>query len=52
MKFLADENMPRVVVEWIRALGCDVLFATELNPGETDTAWAVFANQDQRIVLT
>ena len=52
MKFFVDENLPRMLVEWLRALGCDVVSASESGPGEADTAWAELALRDERILLT
>lgn len=52
MKFFVDENLPRIIVEWLRAGGHDVVSAAESSPGETDTAWAELAFRDQRILLT
>lgn len=52
MKFFVDENLPRMVVEWLRAGGCDVLCAAESEPGETDIAWIELALRDERILLT
>src|SRR5579872_3690748 len=52
MKILADENIARDVVAWLRASGNDVLFAAEEHPGAADTNWANRAEQEQRVILT
>jgi hypothetical protein len=36
MKFLADENIARRIVQWLRDRGEDVLFAAEEKAGELD----------------
>lgn len=52
MKFFADENMPREIIEWLRMSGHDVIYAAETDPGVADTAWLNFAERDERILLT
>jgi predicted nuclease of predicted toxin-antitoxin system len=52
MRILADENVARNVVAWLRAGGNDVLFAAEEQPGAADTSWAGRAEQEQRVILT
>ena len=52
MKILADENLARDLVAWLRASGHDVLYAAEASPGESDPTWATRAEQEERILLT
>jgi predicted nuclease of predicted toxin-antitoxin system len=52
MRFLADENVPVAIVEWIRARGHDVQCASELAPGEPDSSWLGRAESEGRIILT
>src|SRR3954462_13771529 len=52
MRILADENVARDIVAWLRAGGHDVLFAAEMQPGAPDTQWAALAELEQRVVLT
>ena len=52
MKILADENVARDVVEWLRTSGHDVLFAAEANAGAEDIEWAARGEQEKRIILT
>lgn len=52
MRILADENMARDVVAWLRATGHDVLYAAEAQAGAADVQWAARAEQEQRVILT
>ncbi|MBI1832489.1 MAG: DUF5615 family PIN-like protein [Planctomycetes bacterium] len=52
MRFLADENVARDLVAWLRAGGHDVLYAAEAQAGASDLSWAIRAEQEQRIILT
>jgi predicted nuclease of predicted toxin-antitoxin system len=52
VRFLADENVPRGVVNWLRAGGIDTTWASELGSGEQDTGWLGLANSEQRIIIT
>ena len=52
MRILADENVPRDVIAWLRTAGHEVLFAAETQAGAPDIEWATRAEQEQRIVLT
>jgi predicted nuclease of predicted toxin-antitoxin system len=52
MRFLADENLPAALVNWLRKQGHDVLWASEQAPGETDANWLSAAETQGRIVLT
>jgi len=52
MRLLADEDIPKPIVQSLREEGHDVLWArTELS-GSTDTALLDFAEVDERIILT
>jgi predicted nuclease of predicted toxin-antitoxin system len=52
MRFFADENVARTIVDWLRAGGHDVLFAAEIRPGEVDSVWLNEAEAQQRLVFT
>jgi len=52
VRILADENVARDVVAWLRAGGHDVLFAAEAQAGAADVDWVVRADQEQRVILT
>ena len=52
MRILADENVARDVVAWLRTSGHDVLFAAEARAGAPDIDWAAQAEQEQRVILT
>lgn len=52
MKILADENLARDLVAWLRASGHDVLYAAEAAPGESDPTWATRAEQEKRVLIT
>jgi predicted nuclease of predicted toxin-antitoxin system len=49
---LADENLPRQIVEQLRGLGHDVTWAAELCPGMDDADWLTIAHREQRILIT
>ena len=52
MKFLADENVARCIVHWLRHGGHAVLYAAEAQPGIPDAQWLAQAEQEGRLVLT
>jgi predicted nuclease of predicted toxin-antitoxin system len=52
MKFLADENVEKPVVDWLRKNGFDVLFVTEFAKSSTDDELLERAKRDSRILLT
>jgi predicted nuclease of predicted toxin-antitoxin system len=52
MKYLADENVPRRIVEWLRSRGEEVLYASEQRAGEIDAEWLRQAEADGRLVVT
>jgi predicted nuclease of predicted toxin-antitoxin system len=52
MKFLADENVARRIVAWLRDQEQDVLFAVEEKPGAIDEEWLQKAEAEERLLLT
>lgn len=52
MRFLADENVPRGIVNWLRDGGHDAILASEVGAGDDDTEWLNLAYREQRIVIT
>ena len=52
MRFLIDENVPSIFVDWLRSQGYDLVLAGDLAPGETDIHWLGTADGEQRIILT
>jgi predicted nuclease of predicted toxin-antitoxin system len=52
MRILADENIARDIVAWLRSGEHDVLFAAEASPGTADIRWVEIAEQEQRVILT
>ena len=52
MKFFADENVARLIVEWLRQRGHDVLYAAEADPGQDDAIWLHQAEQSERLIVT
>jgi predicted nuclease of predicted toxin-antitoxin system len=52
MNYLADENVARRIVEWLRRRGDDVLYASEERGGEIDAVWLREAETDRRLILT
>ena len=52
MRFVADENVARDIVEWLRESGHDVIWAAESQPGTLDAQWAALAQHEDRIVIT
>jgi predicted nuclease of predicted toxin-antitoxin system len=52
MRILADENVARDIVAWLRNAGHDVLFAAEIKAGAPDVDWAMRAEREQRVILT
>lgn len=52
MRFLADENFPRVAVEALRAAGHDVAWVRAEGPGATDEAVLEWARRHDRVLLT
>ena len=52
MRILADENVPRSILTWLRANGHDVNSASELGIGDPDTRWLTLAESERRLILT
>lgn len=52
MRLLANENMPRAVVEALRADGHDVAWIRTENPGMTDRDVLHRAESEERTILT
>jgi predicted nuclease of predicted toxin-antitoxin system len=52
VKILADENVDRPLVEWLRQAGHDVSSVAELHPGRDDSDVLAAATADDRIVIT
>ena len=52
MKFLADENVAKCIVDWLRGSGHEVLYAAEGQRGTPDAVWLAQAEQEERLVLT
>lgn len=52
MKLLADEDVDRLIVEWVRVMGHDVRWVAEQMPGTPDPKVLRIAEADPRVVLT
>jgi predicted nuclease of predicted toxin-antitoxin system len=52
MRLLADENFPKALVEWLRALGHDTEWARTDYAGWNDVRLLELAEEQERIVLT
>jgi predicted nuclease of predicted toxin-antitoxin system len=52
VQFLADENVPRSMVAWMRAEGHDVALASELSIGAPDIHWLDLAMTESRIIVS
>ena len=52
MKFFADENVARPIVQWLRHRGYDVLYTAEAAPGQEDAVWLYQAEQSGRLIVT
>ncbi len=52
MNYLADENVARRIVQWLRGRGDDVKYASEERSGELDAVWLREAEAQQRLILT
>ncbi len=52
MRLLADENFPKLIVEALRAVGHDVLWARTDCAGWKDTVLLELAESEARILLT
>lgn len=52
MRILADENVNRPIIEWLRSQGHDILAMAERDPGLADTAVLDEATMGGRVVIT
>lgn len=52
MRFLADENVSRLVIERLRAAGFDVASIREMRPGASDKEVLNTANNEDRVLVT
>ncbi len=52
MKFLADENLEKPIVDWLREKGYDVLYITEKTPSIKDEKIIQLALKENRILIT
>ncbi len=52
MKFLADANLERVLVDWLRSADHDVKWAVDLPPSTPDDEILTLAEQEGRVVVT
>lgn len=52
MRILADENVEREIVDWLRAEGHDVVWAAETYRGVADSLLVEEAGRDARVLLT
>ena len=52
MSFLADENVPRIVIERLRTRGFEVVSVSEVRPGATEKDVLEIANAGNSIVIT
>ena len=51
MRFLADENVERPIVEAVRALGHDVAYASETSRSTDDDRLLSLANRERRVLI-
>jgi predicted nuclease of predicted toxin-antitoxin system len=52
MKLLADENLDRAIVHWLREQGHDVVWAAEVHQQADDDQLLLTANAESRIIIT
>lgn len=52
MKFIADENLEKRIVDFLRDSGHDVTYCAESMPREDDSVILNAANKEQRIIIT
>jgi predicted nuclease of predicted toxin-antitoxin system len=52
MRFLIDEDVPKLMIDWLKGTGHDLLLAGELAPGQEDRHWLRQAEADERIIVT
>ena len=51
-RFLADDNIPRSVVEKLRNIGIDITRASDYGRGLSDEEIAMIARMENRIIIT
>jgi predicted nuclease of predicted toxin-antitoxin system len=49
---MIDENIPAIIIDWLRNHGHDLALASELLPGATDEHWLMAARKEGRILVT
>lgn len=52
MEFLADESCDHTIINHLRTAGIDVLSISEKSPGISDKEVLVFAQEQERILIT
>ena len=52
IKFLADENLEKPIVDYLRGKGYEVLYIAEISPSMKDEEIMQLANKDERILIT
>jgi predicted nuclease of predicted toxin-antitoxin system len=52
LKILADANVEHGIVRWLRASEYDVVWASEMDPGLTDSVIMTQAYDQRRVILT
>jgi len=52
MRILADENIDRPIVEWLREQGHDVVETVVAYPGERDVELVEISRRDNRVLMT
>lgn len=52
MRLLADQNVPRSVVDALRVSGFDVEWVQESQPGRSEPALLQYAVAEERVILT
>ena len=52
MRLLADENIERAIVIWLRERGHDVSYVIEMDPAAPDPAVGERANRENRVLIS
>ena len=52
MKLLADECVDKQIVDYLRDVGCKVLYISEMKPGISDEKVLNIANKEMSILIT
>ena len=50
-KILADENIPRNIIQSLRSSGYDIVSVWEINPGISDEQVVQLSIREQRIII-